>query len=48
MGSPACGLNFKAEVPGCNSLTEIGFRPEQIRFKREAQERGIKIDAYVQ
>jgi hypothetical protein len=47
-GSPACGLDFKPEVPRCNSLTEIGFRPEQIRFKREAQERGIKIAAYVQ
>ncbi len=48
MGSSACGLDSKPEVPRCTSLTEIGFRPEQIRFKREAQERGIEIAAYVQ
>ena len=47
-GSPACGLEFKPEVPRCNSLTEIDFRREQILFKREAQEREIAIAAYIQ
>jgi hypothetical protein len=48
MGSPACGLDFKPEVPRCNSLTEIDSRPEQIRIRGEAQERGIAITAYIQ
>ena len=47
MGSPACGLGFKPEVPRCNSLTEIDSRPEQIRIRGEAQERGIAIAAYI-
>ena len=47
-GSSACGLEFKPEVPRCNSLTEIDFRREQILFKREAQEREIELAAYVQ
>ncbi|MGB5619781.1 MAG: hypothetical protein WBM78_23285 [Desulfobacterales bacterium] len=47
MGSPACGLNFKPQVPRCNSLTEIDFRREQIRFRGEAQERGVALAAYI-
>ena len=48
MGSPACGLDFKPEVPRCNSLAETDFRREQIRFRGEAQEREIETAAYIQ
>ena len=48
MGSPACGLDFKSEVPCCNSLTTTDFRREQIRFRGEAQEREIAVAAYIQ
>jgi hypothetical protein len=48
MGSPACGLDFKPEVPHCNSLTEIDSRREQIHIRGEAQERKIALADCIQ